>query len=154
MITSYQIYCLVYGRSRQNEVKTLSSTRRQIWYLIIALLIGAITLSLQALSPRIYVHTLCRFIQGFVGAFIFFYAFLLCATMFEDETQRDFAMTAASAALNVAEVLGSSLGATLFDNFGQRAVFWFLGVVSVINQVVLIVVLFLLKADPNPDLNR
>lgn len=149
-ITSYQIYCMIYGR-REEEVKTVSSTRRQIFYLIICLLIGAATLTLQALSPRIMVHTLCRLVQGFAGAFIFFYAFLLCATMFENETQRDFAMTAASAALNVAEVLGSSLGATLFDNFGQRAVFWFLGVVSMLNQVLLIAVLFLLAVDPEPQ---
>jgi MFS family permease len=153
-ITSYQIYCMVYGRGRHEDIKTLSSTRRQIWYLIVCLLIGAVTLALQALSPRIMVHTLCRFVQGFAGAFIFFYAFLLCATIFENETQRDFAMTAASAALNVAEVLGSSLGATLFDNFGQRAVFWFLGVVSMLNQVLLIAVLIVLTADPEPAERR
>jgi MFS family permease len=149
-ITSYQIYCMIYGRGRHEDVRTVSSTRRQIVWLIICLLIGAGTLALQAMSPRIMVHTVCRFVQGFAGAFIFFYAFLLCATMFEDLGQRDFAMTAASAALNVAEVLGSSLGATLFDNFGQRAVFWFLGIVSMLNQVLLIAVLFFLKVDPDP----
>jgi len=47
----------------------------------------------------------------------------------------------------MAEVLGSTLGAVIFDLYGQRTVFWFLGVASVINQVLLVGVCYMLKED-------
>lgn len=142
VITSYQIY-RVYNSEGQGEEEqgvTVGTARRQIKYLIFGLFIGTVTLTCQALCPRYWVHIACRFVQGFAGAFIFFYTFLLCAKLFKGQ-QQVFAMTAASTALNVAEVMGSFLGAVIFNSFGQRAVFWTLGVASVMNQVVLLFVL-------------
>merc|ERR1719437_386289 len=94
-------------------------------------------------------HTACRFMQGLAGAFIFFYAFLLSVGMFTGR-QQVFAMTVASTALNIAEVLGSSLGAWLFDNYGQRAVFWVLGITSMTNQILLVLVMNFVRGDGVP----
>jgi len=143
VITSYQVSRVYRGEVTEDEGQgmTVGTARRQIKYLILGLLIGTVTLTCQALSPHYWVHTTCRFVQGFAGAFIFFYTFLLCAQMFQGQ-QQVFAMTAASAALNVAEVMGSFLGAVIFNFWGQRAVFWTLGAVSVVNQMVLIFVLY------------
>eukprot|EP00418_Pyrodinium_bahamense_P096909 CAMPEP_0179045608 /NCGR_PEP_ID=MMETSP0796-20121207/18264_1 /TAXON_ID=73915 /ORGANISM="Pyrodinium bahamense, Strain pbaha01" /LENGTH=424 /DNA_ID=CAMNT_0020742017 /DNA_START=218 /DNA_END=1492 /DNA_ORIENTATION=- len=144
IITCYQIGCLLWGRGTQKEITTVSETKRQIQYLILGLGVGSFTLLGQAIYPHCLMHTICRFAQGLAGAFIFFYAFLLGATIFKDK-QQVFAMTAASCALNIAEVLGSSMGALLFNAWGQRAVFWFLGVVSVVNQLFLIAIIYVLK---------
>jgi MFS family permease len=57
-------------------------------------------------------------------------------------------MTAASIALNVAEVMGSFIGAILFDSSGEGSVFWFLAGASVLNQVILVAIMSMLKASP------
>jgi MFS family permease len=149
VITCYQVWCLLYPRSAQpeEEVASLKTTQRQITYLIVGLLLGSVTLVGQALYPHMAMHIACRFIQGLAGAFIFFYTFLLSVSMFEGP-QQVFAMTAASTALNLAEVLGSSLGAVLFNAWGQRVVFWVLGVVSVLNQIFLVTILCIIGAAP------
>jgi len=144
MITCYQVTRLILRGPVRKGPTTLLQTRRQIVYLIIGLGCGALTLAGQALYPHCFVHTICRCIQGLAGAFIFFYAFLLSVAMFKG-AQQVFAMTVASTALNVAEVLGSALGAVLFDRWGQRSVFWFLGVVSLWNQVLLLLVILHLE---------
>lgn len=146
LVTSYKVWQVLSGQTGEKEC-TVPTARRQIKYLIFGLFIGTVTLLCQAVSPRYWVHACCRFIQGFSGAFLFFYTFLLSAVMFRDE-QQVFAMTSASIALNVAEVMGSFLGAFLFDSIGQRSVFWFLGIVSIINQIVLVYVMFLLRPSP------
>jgi MFS family permease len=143
-ITSYQIYQLING-SGHETVTSLISARRWVVYLVIGLGFGTVTLAFQAMSPHIMMHTICRFVQGFAGAFIFFYAFLLNVELFEGG-QQVFAMTAASIALNIAEVLGSSLGAVLYHHFGQRTVFVFLAVASMLNQILLCVVTVRLTA--------
>jgi len=140
IITGYQVFRLVTSKPVRKEVTTLPQTRRQLVYLIVGLGLGSVTLIGQALYPHCFMHTVCRFIQGLAGAFIFFYTFLLSVAMFKG-SQQVFAMTAASTALNIAEVLGSSLGAVLFNTWGQRAVFWFLGIVSVLNQVFLVMII-------------
>lgn len=147
LLTSYQVSRLYFTCGETlNDTTTLSTVTRYVKYLIFGLLIGTITLSVQAMSPRYNVHLVCRFIQGFAGAFIFFYTFLLSATLFKGGSeQQDFAMTAASTALNIAEVLGSLFGAVLFEVWGQRSVFWFLCVASVINQVLLVGVIYTLE---------
>jgi len=61
--------------------------------------------------------------------------------------QKTFAMTMTSTALNIAEVLGSSIGAYVFDNFGQEAVFYIMGGLSVLNQLLLIVALYAVCGD-------
>jgi len=155
IITSYQIWRVLYEKQslrevmKSNEVSEYMQVCNQIKYLIIGLGIGAITLFAQALRPTWQVHTACRFMQGFAGAFIFFYTFLTCVALFR-EGQQIFAMTMASCALNVAEVFGSFMGAVLFDTWGQRSVFWFLGVVSILNQVYLIAVLYMVNHQEVP----
>merc|ERR1740127_364594 len=132
---------MVYHKDENAHIQTVARTRRQIIYVIGGLILGTITLFTQALYPHLQTHTVCRFIQGFAGAFIFFYTFLLSVAMFKGE-QQVFAMTAAATALNMAEVLGSTLGAVIFDLYGQRTVFWFLGAASVVNQIVLVAIIF------------
>jgi len=149
IITAYQIARMLLEnedtRSDEEQVRSVASIRKQMTYLIVGLGVGSVTLIGQALYPACWVHTACRFVQGTAGSVIFFYAFLLAASLFEGR-QQVFAMTVTSTALNVAEVLGSSLGAYLFDSFGQRAVFWTLGAVSLLNQVLLLVAMRLLRS--------
>jgi len=65
-------------------------------------------------------------------------------------------MTMASTALNVAEVLGSSFGAFVFDRWGEEAVFALMGVMSILNQLLLIAILSIVRGDgttPTPRPN-
>jgi len=150
MLTAYQVWRLIRPaqdrEEEMEEVVTVHMIRRQLRYLIIGLAIGSATLLGQALHPHCWMHTACRFVQGLAGAFIFFYCFLLSVSMFKGR-QQVFAMTAASTALNIAEVLGSSFGAWIFDNWGERSVYYTLGVVSMTNQVLL----FLIHAGVRGD---
>lgn len=148
IITSHKVYKLLTSTENRTAdgAVTLPVARRQLMYLVISLTVASATLIVQAMHPCCFTHTMCRLVQGFAGSFIFFYTFMLSVSLFQGQ-QQVFAMTAASAALNVAEVLGGSLGAVLFDSYGQRAVFWFLGAVSVLNQLLLIAVLFMLRAS-------
>lgn len=142
LITGYQVYRLLYSprEPASDSVDLTGTVKREVRYLIFGLGVGTITLLGQAMHPHCFMHTVCRFAQGLAGAFIFFYAFLLCVSMFRG-CQQVFAVTMASTALNVAEILGSSLGAWLFHNYGQRAVFWVLGFISIANQLLLVGVL-------------
>jgi len=149
LITMYMIYLLMLGEDHE-PVTSLKSARRWTVYLMVALGFGTVTLAFQAMSPHLMMHTSCRLIQGFAGSFIFFYSFLLNSELFVGK-QQHFAMTAASIALNVAEVLGSSIGAWVFSKFGQRAVFVFLALASLCNQLLLIfVTMNLTAAERNP----
>jgi len=152
LITSYQIYLLMQGEGHES-MTSLKSARRWIVFLLIGLGFGTITLAFQAMSPHLMMHTSCRFIQGFAGSFIFFYAFLLNVELFEGN-QQVFAMTAASIALNIAEVLGSSMGAWVFHHFGQRSVFVFLAAASLGNQVLLLFVTVSLTASERSPVAR
>jgi len=146
-ILTYQIIRLVRSKGGESEeVLTVGVVKRQIYYLIAGLGVGAVTLLCQSMHPRWWVHTTCRFFQGLAGAFIFFYCFLLSANLFKGG-QQTFAMTMSSTALNVAEVLGSSVGAWLFDRWGQEAVFLVLGCVSILNQFVLVGVIAGIKGN-------
>lgn len=151
VLTSYQIWRVLRGAEKDDEgVTTTSTVRRQIMYLILGLVIGGVTLSCQAMWPSYWVHAGCRFIQGGAGSLIFFYTFLLSVSLFTGQ-QQVFAMTAASTALNIAEVLGSFFGAILYDVWGQRTVFGFLAAVSVVNVGVLLVILWHIEASPVPS---
>merc|ERR1719498_2133918 len=123
------------------DITPFSTVRRQIKVIIFNLTIGVITLFIQANIPRWHIHTACRFVQGFVGAFLFFYVFLLNVAVFRGE-QQVVAMTFASCATVLAELAGPLAGSVLFDAYGQRAVFWFLGSVSLVNQLMLVGVLY------------
>jgi MFS family permease len=126
------------------DITPFSQVRRQIKVIIFNLGIGVLTLFIQAYSPRWHVHTACRFVQGFVGAFLFFYVFLLNVAIFKGQ-QQVVAMTFASCATVLAELAGPLVGSILYDAYGQRAVFWFLGVVSFVNQGMLVAVLYLIN---------
>jgi len=162
LLTSYEVWKLLYVKDHTMQITPLPTVKRQIKIIIFSLGIGVLTLFVQAWSPRWHVHTACRFVQGFVGAFLFFYVFLLNVAIFKGQ-QQVVAMTFASCATVLAELAGPLLGSILFDNYGQRAVFWFLGVVSFLNQGMLVGVYFAvqgtagspasLMASPSPMLS-
>eukprot|EP00929_Paragymnodinium_shiwhaense_P062458 TRINITY_DN3117_c0_g1_i1.p1 TRINITY_DN3117_c0_g1~~TRINITY_DN3117_c0_g1_i1.p1 ORF type:complete len:494 (-),score=117.88 TRINITY_DN3117_c0_g1_i1:132-1613(-) len=149
VITVYQCMRLICAcGEKAADHTTVQTARAYIRNLIIGLTVGTLTLMAQAMNPHYQTHLGCRFLQGFAGAFIFFYSFLLSVALFEAQSeQQDFAMTAASCALNVAEVLGSLFGAYIFDSFGQRAVFIILCVASLINQGILVWIMYSLEGD-------
>jgi len=144
IITGFQLWRVLFHKEENGGATSVATAKRHVYFLIVGLALGTVTLLCQAAYPHCAVHTMARFIQGFAGSFIFFYTFLLGVSLFKDQ-QQVFAMTAASCALNVAEVLGSFLGAVLFDIWGQSAVFWFLGAASVLNQAVLLGVVYIIK---------
>jgi len=153
MIMCFQVWRMLYQRqTNHTEATSYDQVIRQIKYLIAALMVSTVTLFTQALMPGLVVHTSCRFIQGFAGAFIFFYTALLNVALFRG-TQQDIAVTIGSCALNVAEVFGSFLGAVLFNVWGQRSVFWFLGGVSIFNQFMLVGVMYAINAQEEPLLS-
>ena len=93
-----------------------------------------------------WVHTLCRLSQGFLGSLLFFFSFLLSIELFSGK-QQIFALTACTVALNVAEVFGPFLGASIFTLWGETASFFALAGASVVNQILLCVVYFMLGSD-------
>mmetsp|Transcript_65188 Transcript_65188/g.142038 ORF Transcript_65188/g.142038 Transcript_65188/m.142038 type:complete len:475 (-) Transcript_65188:78-1502(-) len=150
IITVYQIWRLLYGKVNPYGEGTVAIAQRRIRYLIVGLLIGTVTLIMQAIYPHWLIHLMCRFVQGMAGAFVFFYTFLLSVELFRGP-QQVFSMTCAATALNVAEVVGSTLGAVLFVAWGQRSVFFFLGIVSLLNQVLLFTILGLMTGTRQPE---
>merc|ERR1719326_1392020 len=149
-VTSYECWKLFYVRdTHEVDITPFPTVQRQIKLIIMNLGIGVITLFIQANNPRWHVHTACRFVQGFVGAFLFFYVFLLNVAVFKGQ-QQVVAMTFASCATVLAELAGPLLGSVLYDQYGQRAVFWFLGVVSLVNQMMLVAVLYTIR--PTTDI--
>eukprot|EP00928_Gymnodinium_smaydae_P015012 TRINITY_DN15506_c0_g2_i1.p1 TRINITY_DN15506_c0_g2~~TRINITY_DN15506_c0_g2_i1.p1 ORF type:complete len:488 (+),score=73.63 TRINITY_DN15506_c0_g2_i1:79-1542(+) len=145
MLTSYEVWKLLYKKDEHKvDITPYNAVKRQLKTIIFCLGIGVITLLIQAVSPRWHVHTACRFVQGFVGAFLFFYVFLLNVAVFKGQ-QQVVAMTFASCATVLAELAGPLLGSVLFDRYGQRAVFWFLGGVSFLNQGMLVGVFYAIQ---------
>lgn len=145
MITSYEVWRMLYVRDTHKlDITPFPTVQRQIKIIIVSLGIGVVSLFIQAYSPRMHVHTAARFVQGFVGAFLFFYVFLLNVAIFRGQ-QLVVAMTFASSATVVAELAGPLLGSVLFDAYGQQSVFAFLGVISFINQLMLVGVLYTIK---------
>lgn len=146
LITSYQIWKLFYRKETQEvDITPFTTVQTNLKLVIFSLGIGVATLCVQAMSPRWHVHTACRFIQGFVGAFLFFYVFLLCVAIFKGQ-QQVVAMSCYSCATVLAELAGPLLGSVLYDAYGQRSVFWFLGFVSFLNQGMLLGVLFTVRS--------
>jgi MFS family permease len=145
-VTTYEVWKAFYLKEEHGAhgLTLYSTAKRHIKFLVFGLGIGVATLFIQALSPRWQTHVICRFIQGFAGAYIFFYVFLLNVAVFKGQQQVT-AMTCASCATVVAELAGPLLGSLLFDQFGQRATFWFLGFVSLINQGMLVLALYTIK---------
>lgn len=144
-LTSYEVWRMLCSKEHHCEVTTYATVQKQLKIVIFNLGIGVITLFIQANNPRWWVHTSCRFVQGFVGAFLFFYVFLLNVAVFRGQ-QQVVGMTFASCATVLAELAGPLAGSVLYDAYGQRTVFWFLGVVSFINQGMLIGVMYSVKS--------
>merc|ERR1719352_316423 len=144
LLTAYEVWKLFYVKDHKTNSTPLSNVKRQLKIIIFSLSIGVFTLFIQAWSPRWHIHTACRFVQGFVGAFLFFYVFLLNVAIFKGQ-QQVVAMTFASCSTVLAELAGPLLGSILFDSYGQLAVFWFLGVVSFMNQGMLVGVYYTIQ---------
>merc|ERR1740133_909180 len=146
VVTSYECWKLFYVQDEHEvDITPYPTVQRQIKMTMLNLGIGVITLFIQANNPRWHVHTACRFVQGFVGAFLFFYVFLLNVAIFKQQ-QQVIAMTFASCACVLAELVGPLLGSVIYDSYGQATVFWFLGIVSVFNQLMLVVCLFMVRS--------
>lgn len=132
------------------DITPYSTVQRHIKFLVFGLGIGVVTLLIQAVHPRWVTHTSCRFVQGFVGAYIFFYTFLLSVALFKGQ-QQVVAMTFASCATVLAELAGPLLGSFLYDASGQRLVFWFLGLISFGNQLMLVAILYMVRPIKDTD---
>lgn len=152
MLTAYQIHQLLYGRYTE---PTWAAMRSHVLKLMVGLLFGGATLLLEAQVERRYMekyatmlslHLACRFLQGFIGAMLFFYAYLLAATAFEGG-QQVFALTACTIFLNVAEVFGPFLGAWIFTAWGMDTAYYTLATLSLVNNVLLGVLYFALPKD-------
>jgi len=153
VLTSYEVWRMLYVKDDHKvDATPFATVQRQIKVVIFNLGIGVITLFIQAWLPLESIHpygmwemhVACRFIQGFVGAFLFFYVFLLNVAIFKGQ-QQVMAMTLASCATVLAELAGPLLGSIIFDVYGQRAVFWTLGAVSLANQGMLVAVLYMIS---------
>jgi len=147
VITTYKVWRVVQSPDHGQGPTTVATSRFGVGCLIAGLGIGTLTLALQAMWPSCHMHIACRFVQGLLGAFIFFYAFLLSVQVFRGR-QQVVAMTSATCALNVAEVMGAVLGAAFFEAYGNRGVFAFLAGISVLNQGLLVVMFCLLRPVP------
>lgn len=143
MITTYQIWRILF---RKASPLTLTQVKWQFGALILGLLIGALTLVKQASDDSYTVHMACRVTQGFLGAILFFYSYLLSIELFTGK-QQIFALTLNTISLNVAEVGGPLFGATVFTVSGQSSSFYFLTAVSFFNQVVLLIALHWLHSQ-------
>jgi MFS family permease len=145
-ITAWQIFKIFFKKA---SPLTLSHVRWQFVGLIVGLLVGAITLVKQANDASYIVHMLCRVIQGFLGAILFFYSYLLSIELFSGK-QQIFALTLNTIALNVAEVGGPLFGATVFTVSGQASSFYILTALSVVNQIMLLAALWWLQKASSP----
>ena len=138
LITGYQIFRIF---ARKASPLTIGQVKWQFGALIGGLAIGSVTLLKQAHDDAYSVHMACRIIQGFLGAILFFYSYLLSIELFTGK-QQILALTLNTISLNVAEVGGPLFGATVFTVSGQSSSFYFLTVISVFNQLVLLAALW------------
>jgi len=155
LLTTYQIHGLLYGTYHEPSWAAL---RSHVVKLGVGLLLGAATLLVEAkaednkYASMHTVHLNCRLIQGFLGAFLFFYAYYLAATAFEGD-QQVFCLTLATICLNVAEVFGPFIGAYIFSAFGIETAYYVLAALSLLNNFLLLIVWFMFPTDPpeTPD---
>jgi len=151
LLTCVQVKRVLYEDAAEPD---WSEMRAHVLKLIGGLSVGALTLLLEfknpSFIPDMHVHLFCRLSQGFIGAFLFFYAFLLAVKLFEGP-QQVCALTMTSIALNVAEVFGPLLGAAIFTAYGEAAPYLFLILLSVINNVLLFVVAWMLSSPPEGE---
>merc|ERR1719473_950814 len=130
-ITTYQIRRVLKGEKNKGKSLALADVRLHVKYLVAGLFVGTVTLGAQAFYPTFKVHLACRLLQGFVGAFLFFYTYLLSIELFTGR-QQIMALTSTSVALNCAEAFGTFLGAWLYTLGDQYLVFISLSIASFI----------------------
>jgi len=149
LLTLYQIHGLLWG---EYEEPSWRAQRSHVLKLGVGLLVGSLTLLVEAKADdNAYasmhtVHLNCRLVQGFLGAFLFFYAYLLAATAFSGQ-QQVFCLTLATLSLNVAEVFGPFVGAWIFTNWGLEFTYYVLAALSLANNVLLLLTYFTLPRD-------
>merc|ERR1719174_3396897 len=153
LLTLYQIHGLLWGVYAEPSWRAM---RSHVLKLGVGLMLGSGTLLVEAKanhSSYASMHTIhlnCRLVQGFLGAFLFFYAYLLAATAFEGR-QQVFALTLATISLNVAEVFGPFVGAWIFSYWGLQATYYVLAALSILNNVLLLVTYFAFPRDIEED---
>merc|ERR1719456_1354890 len=153
LLTLYQIHGLLWG---QYVEPTWRAMRSHVLKLGVGLMLGSLTLLVEAKANHIEyasmhtIHLNCRLVQGFLGAFLFFYAYLLAATAFEGR-QQVFALTLATISLNVAEVFGPFFGAWIFSFWGLQATYYVLAALSILNNVLLLVTYFAFPRDEEEE---
>lgn len=144
-ITCYQLRRVIWSPV---EKLTWSHIRCHVLNLIIGLLLGSVSLTLEGLYPTFWVHFFARLTQGFLGAFLFFFSFLLSIELFEEHSfQQLMALTMSSMALHAAEVFGPFIGAAIFVHYGLSMPFYVLAVTSLVNQLLLAAMWLTLPKD-------
>merc|ERR1719486_685399 len=150
MITAWQIQGVLMRRVEEDNWKSLKS---HILKLMLGLFIGGATLIVEAKAHKVegftmhQVHLCCRLIQGFLGSFLFFYAYLLSVACFTG-SQQVLALTSTTISLNVAEVFGPFVGAAIFTNYGLAEAYYVLAALSLINNFFLGAAYFMMPKDP------
>merc|ERR1719160_1542033 len=153
LLTMYQIHGLLWGQYAEPSWRAM---RSHVLKLGVGLMLGSLTLLVEAkanhnsFASMHTIHLNCRLVQGFLGAFLFFYAYLLAATAFEGR-QQVFALTLATISLNVAEVFGPFFGAWIFSYWGLQATYYVLAGLSILNNVLLLVTYFALPRDEEEE---
>eukprot|EP00928_Gymnodinium_smaydae_P078590 TRINITY_DN62712_c0_g1_i1.p1 TRINITY_DN62712_c0_g1~~TRINITY_DN62712_c0_g1_i1.p1 ORF type:complete len:473 (+),score=106.38 TRINITY_DN62712_c0_g1_i1:52-1470(+) len=151
VITAYQCRRVV---CEQPQELRWSHLRCHVLCLIVGLFCGSLTLAAEGFAASYTVHLVCRTLQGFLGAFLFFFSFFLSIELFEANSyQQTLALTLSSMALHTAEVFGPFLGAAIYTQLGPRAPFFVLAVASFFVQALLGMVFMTLPTDdPDDDL--
>lgn len=153
IITAWQIQGVLMRRYEEDQWDSL---RGHILKLMLGLFIGGGTLLIEAKAHKVegftmhQVHLCCRLIQGFLGSFLFFYSYLLSVACFQG-SQQVLALTSTTISLNVAEVFGPFVGASIFTNYGLAEAYYVLAALSVINNVFLAGAYFIMPRDPEID---
>jgi len=151
LITAWQVHGVLFRRHEEDQWKRL---RSHVLKLMVGLVLGGVTLLVEARAHKIdgmsmqEVHLCCRLAQGFLGAFLFFYAYLLSVACFTG-AQQVFALTATTISLNVAEVFGPFVGAAIFTTWGLAEAYYVLAGLSLLNNVFLLAAYFMMPKDPD-----
>jgi len=150
IITAVQCHSVLFGRFEEANWKSL---RSHVLKLMAGLLLGGATLIAEAEAHQMddymtmqQVHLACRMSQGFLGSFLFFYAYLLSVECFTGP-QQVFALTSTTVSLNVAEVFGPFIGSAIFTAYGLGMTYYVLGVLSILNNGLLMAAYYMMPTD-------
>eukprot|EP00746_Dinoflagellata_sp_MGD_P088693 gnl/MRDRNA2_/MRDRNA2_35069_c0_seq1.p1 gnl/MRDRNA2_/MRDRNA2_35069_c0~~gnl/MRDRNA2_/MRDRNA2_35069_c0_seq1.p1 ORF type:complete len:475 (+),score=57.77 gnl/MRDRNA2_/MRDRNA2_35069_c0_seq1:163-1425(+) len=132
---------------------------RQVLFIILAVIAVVASLALQAFgsSPLglgaiglSVVHSIARSVQGSAGATIYYYAFLVVPTAFEDH-QKTYVLTAMSLLPGLAQLFGPFIGAALYTHFGAQMTFVVLSSAPAIATILLFRMYMLLPVDDKDE---